>query len=109
MANAKRRMAGEAISDRQLIDLLLADKYQAPVGHTIYGERMFIDGDELMAMDENLGLTARDTEPDVKEIYEYLIRQGIDPGFQGAMENANAYRGMTLNQIGRLEDYPYIF
>ena len=82
-------MAGQAISDEQLMALLLADKYQAPVGHQILGERMFIDGDELIAMDQNHGLTAKDTEPDVREMYLDMLRRGQDPAILGAIEHSS--------------------
>ena len=103
---SKKRMAGQAISDEQLRALLLADKYQAPVGHQVLGERVFIDGDELIAMDENLGLTAIDTEPDVRELYLDMMRQGIDPGYQGAAQHGD---GLSLNEIARLSDWPEYF
>ena len=83
----KKRMAGQAISDEQLMELLMADKYQAPVGHKVLGERLFIDGDELIAMDNNLGLTAMDTEPEVREMYLDILNRGVDPALLGAMQH----------------------
>ena len=83
----KKRMAGEAIIDEQLMELLMADKYQAPVGHQFKAERIFFDGDELIAMDDNLGLRAMDTEPDVRAMYLEMLNRGENPALLGAIQH----------------------
>ena len=98
-------MAGQVISDEQLMALLLADKYQAPVGHKVLGDRVFIDGDELIAMDDNLGLRAMDTEPDVRGMYLDMLNRGEDPSQQGAIK----LPAMTLNEYARLNNFPGYF
>ena len=81
----KRRMATEAISDNDVLKLLIADKYQ----HR--NPQMGIDPDSyISALSRREGsINLSDSEDAVREMYEALLNAGIDPSQQGAIEHGS--------------------
>ncbi len=81
----KRRMATEAISDHDLLKLLIADKYQ----HR--NPQMGIDPDDyIRALSRREGsIHPSESEDEVREMYDALLDAGIDPSQQGAIEHGS--------------------
>ena len=80
-----RRMATQAISDNDLLKLLIADKYQSPTDDPAMG----IDAEIYMdALSRQRGsLDPIETEEEIKELYMQLLESGIDPSQLGAIEH----------------------
>jgi hypothetical protein len=97
----KRRMATEAISDDDLLKLLIADKYQ----HR--NPQMGISPDEyIQALSRREGsYDPSETEPYIKQVYQELLDKGLDPA--SAQYNAGFEApGMSLNEYARINDFP---
>ena len=80
-----RRLATQAISDNDVLKLLIADKYQSPTNDPSMG----MDAETYMdALSRQRGsLDPIETEEEILDMYKELLDSGIDPSQLGAIEH----------------------